>query len=113
MATGNPLVRTKTDRQTLRRLPTAKPHSGRGSATEPPMSLPPIPVGASSLAKIANDDAGIQDTHSALEVFASELAPTGIRGWNKGGSGEKSRSVTTKSSLAKSQIAPIYTTLAT
>jgi len=68
----------KTDRHPQSGEPTAKPHSGRGSATEPPRST--LPVGASLLAKIANDDAGIQDVHIALAFFASKLAPTVIPG---------------------------------
>ncbi|KAA8694013.1 hypothetical protein FIV38_15750 [Pseudomonas proteolytica] len=33
-------------------------------------------VGASLLAKVANDDAGLQAPRGALRVFASKLAPT-------------------------------------
>ncbi|AZF23000.1 hypothetical protein C4J89_4133 [Pseudomonas sp. R4-35-07] len=34
------------------------------------------PVGASLLAKVFNDDAGIRDERGDLEFFASKLAPT-------------------------------------
>ncbi|RZI30443.1 hypothetical protein EUX57_17655 [Pseudomonas orientalis] len=36
-------------------------------------------VGASLLAKIANHDACTLDTRGVLRLFASKLAPTGIR----------------------------------
>ncbi|PMZ72401.1 hypothetical protein C1X65_20735 [Pseudomonas sp. FW305-70] len=34
------------------------------------------PVGASLLAKVVNDNAGLQDKHVVLGSIASELAPT-------------------------------------
>ena len=37
-----------------------------------------LSVGASLLAKIVNDDAGILSARGALRFFASKLAPTGV-----------------------------------
>jgi hypothetical protein len=42
-----------------------------------PVELPLIPVGASLLAKVVNDNARIQVERVGLELFASKLAPTG------------------------------------
>jgi hypothetical protein len=39
---------------------------------------PNPPVGASSLAKVVNDNAGILNKRGALKFFASKLAPTGF-----------------------------------
>ncbi|PMX18999.1 hypothetical protein C1Y23_25045 [Pseudomonas sp. GW460-12] len=36
-----------------------------------------LPVGASWLAKIVNDDAGNRDKRGVCDFFASQLAPTG------------------------------------
>ncbi|PBJ22952.1 hypothetical protein BSF44_28410 [Pseudomonas sp. ACN8] len=39
----------------------------------------PIPVGASLLAMVVNDDAGNLTPRGALRFIASRLAPTGVR----------------------------------
>jgi hypothetical protein len=40
--------------------------------------MPPIPVGASTLAMVVNDDAGCLMPRGVLETIASMLAPTGL-----------------------------------
>jgi hypothetical protein len=40
------------------------------------MGYPPIPAGASLLAKSINDNAGIQTTRGVMAFFASTLTPT-------------------------------------
>jgi hypothetical protein len=40
----------------------------------------PSPVGASALAKVVNDNAGILNKRGVFQFFASELAPTGVMG---------------------------------
>jgi hypothetical protein len=42
------------------------------------LQMPPIPVGASTLAMVVNDDAGCLMPRGVLETIASMLAPTGL-----------------------------------
>src|SRR5471030_2806319 len=71
LATGNPLGRTKTDRWDNR--PRSPTQAGAAHFTA---GIQPT-VGARLLAKVVNDNAGIQAARVALTFFASKLAPTG------------------------------------
>ena len=102
LATGNPLGRTKTGRS----------HVGTGYRPRSPTQAGAAllerynPVGASLLAMDVNDNARHQAARVVRAFFASR-PQAGTRSY------KRSRSVTTKSSLAKSQSAPIYASFAT